>query len=109
MSYLLVAIVDCAFHGLDLIKHLDTFSLVILDSSLNLFKLSTQIVNNFVLVTKAVFVVSLARTNLIFKASYLSLQICNDFLKDLEVTLSCLVVLNFLTVGVNDAISSVIS
>ena len=52
--------------------------------------------------------ITLARTDFIFKASNLSLQVSNDFLKNLEVSLTCLVILDLFTVSVNNTVSGIV-
>ncbi len=108
MSNFLVTVINCAFDSLDLVKHLDPFSLIILNGSLDLFQIPTQIVDNFILLTDAVLMITLARADFVFEPSYLSLQVCDDFLEDLEISLTCLVILDFLTVCVDNTVSSIV-
>lgn len=53
--------------------------------------------------------IALARAYLVFETSHLSLQVSNDLLQDLKVALACLVILDLLTISVNDAVSGIIS
>lgn len=105
---LMVAVVDGALHGLDLVEHLDALSLVVLDCPLHLLQVSIQVVNDFVLIANSVLVVPLARANLVLKAAHLPLQVCDDLLEDLEISLTSLVVLNLLSVRSNDAVANVV-
>lgn len=52
--------------------------------------------------------IALAGADFVFEASNLSLQVCNNFLKDLEVSLTCLVILDLFTVCVNNTVSSIV-
>ena len=108
MSDFLVAVVNSTLHSLDLVKDLDALSLIVLNGALNLLQITTQIVDNFILLTDAVLMITLARADLVFKASNLSLQVTNDFLKNLEVSLTSLMILDFFAICVNNTVSSVV-
>ena len=108
MSDFLVTVINSALDSLYLVKHLDPLSLIILNGSLHLLEIATQIVDNFILLTDAVLMISLAGAYFVFEASYLSLQVCDHFLEDLEVSLTCLVILDFFTVCVDNTVSSVV-
>lgn len=41
MSYFLVAVVDCTLHSLDLVENLDALCLVVLNSTLHLFQVTS--------------------------------------------------------------------
>jgi hypothetical protein len=105
---LLVSIIDGTLDSLNLVKDLDSLSLVVLDGTFNLVQISAQVINHFTLVSQTVLVITLARTDFILKAPYLPLKVCDNLMKNFEVSFTCLVILDLLTVCGDNTIADFI-
>ena len=86
----------------------DTLILTVLNLSLCLIEIALKYLHSFLLIADSVLVVSLLSGDIVFKCSCASLKIGEDLLQDLIVTLSCLMILNFISVSVDNAIASII-
>ena len=107
--YLHVSLVNRPFDLLGLIVDRDTLVLSVFDLLLCRFKVSLQDLHSFLLITDPVFVLSLLSADLVLKATSASLQVVEDLLKDLEVALPRLMILDLLSVGVDNAVAGVFS
>ena len=103
-----ISVLDLTFHLLGLLMNGNPLILAVLDLFLVLLEVALEDLNGLLLVTDPVLVVSLLASDVILEDSGAPLQVVDDLLQDLEVTLSRLVALYLLPIGVDDAVAGLI-
>lgn len=109
MSDLRAPVFNLALNVLDLLIDLDAFVPTVVDALFQRLQVALKMTDGLTLVSQAVLMVSLALANIVLGSSNSSLQIGYNLLQDLVVTLPELMVLDFFSIGVYDAISRVVS
>lgn len=108
MGDLSKTVVDLALEGLDLLVYLDSLLSSVVDLLLQALQFTLQVSNYFVLFPDAVLMISHALTHLSLDSAGASLQIADCLLKGLVVPLAGLVVLDLVSVGLDDTVASVL-
>ena len=103
-----ISVLNLTFHLLGLLMNGNPFVLAVLDLLLVLLEVALEDLNGLLLITDSVLVVSLLAGDVVLEDSGAPLQVVDNLLQDLEVTLSRLVALNLLPIGVDDAVAGLI-
>ena len=106
--YFDISVLDLTLHLLGLLMDGNPLVLAVLDLFLVLLEIALEDLNGLLLVTDPVLVVSLLAGDVVLEDSGAPLQVVDDLLQDLEVTLSRLVALYLLPIGVDDAVAGLI-
>lgn len=109
MSDLRAPVFNLALNVLDLLIDLDAFIPTVVDALLQRLQVALKMTDGLTLISQAVLMVSLTLANLILRSSNSSLEIADYLLQDLVVAFPELMVLDFFSIGVYDAISRVVS
>jgi hypothetical protein len=107
-GYFDISVLNLTFHLLGLFMNGNPLVLAVLDLFLVLLEVTLEDLNGLLLITDPVLVVSLLAGDVVLEDSGAPLQVVDDLLQDLEVTLSRLVALNLLPIGVDDAVAGLI-
>ncbi len=107
-GYFDISVLNLTFHLLGLFMNGNTLVLAVLDLFFVLLEVALEDPNGLLLITDPVFVVSLLASDVVLKDSGAPLQVVDYLLQDLEVTLSRLVALYLLPIGVDDAVAGLI-
>ena len=103
-----ISVLDLTFQLLGLLMNGNPLVLAVLDLFFVLLEVALEDLNSLLLITDPVLVVSLLAGDVVLEDSGAPLQVVDDLLQDLEVTLSRLVALYLLPIGVDDAVAGLI-
>ena len=103
-----ISVLDLTFHLQGLLMNGNPLVLAVLDLFLVLLEVTLEDLNGLLLITDPVLVVSLLASDIVLEDSGAPLQVVDNLLQDLEVTLSRLLALNLLPIGVDDAVAGLI-
>jgi hypothetical protein len=100
---------NLALDPLDLLINCDALITSIVDVLFNRLKIALEVADDLSLIPQSVLVVSLAVLDLPLEASDSSAEVLDHLLQELVIAFSGLVILNLISVRVNNAVSGVIS
>ena len=107
MCDLSAPVIDLSLYNLDLVVDLDTLITSIMDSFLYRFKVTLKVTHDLALIPKTVLMLSLSLPDFILEAPNPPLELPHHVLEQLEISIPCLMMLNFLSICVDDPVPSV--
>lgn len=103
-----VALFDSPLYLLNLIIDLNTLFLALMNALVDVVLVALEMRDDLGLVSEALLIFLARLLDLVLQASYLSLQVGHHVLQDLVIAISCLVILDLISVSCNYSISRII-